>query len=99
MAQKTQQGTGNFALAKRTNIHISTKVGIEISRHLRFRSTTFAKKFLEEVLVKKQAVPFKKFNRDMGHKTGMMAGRYPIKAAAEFLQLRNFRWLILSCSR
>jgi len=87
MAQAKQQGTEHIASAKGSSLPISTKSSIEISRYLRYRSTSFAKKFLEDVIVKKQAVPFKKFNRDMGHKVGMMAGRYPIKAASEFLQL------------
>ncbi|MBT3836017.1 50S ribosomal protein L22 [Candidatus Woesearchaeota archaeon] len=87
MAQAKQSGTEQIASAKGSSLPISTKASIEISNYLRFRSTKFAKQFLADVIVKKQAVPFKKFNRDMGHKVGMMAGRYPIKAATSFLHL------------
>jgi large subunit ribosomal protein L22 len=76
-----------YALAKATNLPVSTKQCVEISRSLRYKTTTAAKKFLEEVVTMQRPVAFKKFNRDMGHKAGMAAGRYPQKAAHEFLHL------------
>jgi len=77
----------HFASAKALNLPISAKHSIEISKSLRYKSTDYAKRFLEEVSVLKRAVPFNRFNRDMGHKAGMSAGRYPQKAAKEFLKL------------
>lgn len=44
-----------------------------------------ARTFLENVALLKQAVPFKRFNRDVPHRKGMCAGRYPVKAVKEFL--------------
>lgn len=76
-----------MAFAKALNLPISTKHGIEISNYLRYKKTTFAKNFLEEVIALKKAVPFITFNNNVGHKAGMSAGRYPQKAAKEFLSL------------
>ncbi|MBS3166135.1 50S ribosomal protein L22 [Candidatus Woesearchaeota archaeon] len=75
------------AIAKALNVPVSTKQGIEISRFLRFHSTTFAKKFLEDVIALRKPVPFVRATKDMGHKAGMSSGRFPIKTAAQFLKL------------
>lgn len=69
------------------NVPISWKHGVEISNALRFRSVEYAKKFLEEVIALKRPVRFTRFWRDVGHKAGMSSGRYPQKAAGEFLRL------------
>ena len=76
-----------MAFAKALNLPVSTKHSIEISNHLRYKKTAFAKSFLEDVIGLKKAVPFKTFNNNVGHKPGMAAGRYPQKAAKEFLSL------------
>ena len=45
---------------------------------------------LQDVINKKMAVPFKRYNRDTGHKKGKIAaGRYPEKASEAFLTLLN----------
>lgn len=87
MAEKKQLGTEHMASAKGLNLSISTKQSVEISYHLRYRDTSFAKQFLEEVVKLKKAVPFRRFTRDIGHKPGISAGRFPQKAASEFLKL------------
>lgn len=89
MAETKTNGSGNMhvAVARMRNLPISTKHSIEISRHLRFKQTDKAKAFLEDVIAKAKPVPFKRFVRDMGHKSGMASGRFPVKAAKEFLRL------------
>ncbi|MBU0460157.1 MAG: 50S ribosomal protein L22 [Nanoarchaeota archaeon] len=87
MGNKQETGTEHIAIAKAMNLPVSTKHGVEISNFLRYKKTSFAKRFLEDVIQLKKPVPFKKFNRDVGHKPGMAAGRYPQKAAKEFLSL------------
>ena len=77
----------DMAKAYGNNLGISTKVSIEIANHLRGRSTAKAKKILENVLQKKEAIPFKRFTDGVGHKTGIGPGRYPQKASKEFLKL------------
>ena len=67
---------------------ISTKQSVEMCNFLRHRTTEESKKLLEGVIVGKIAVPFKRFNKDMGHKKGKIAsGRYPKKASEHFLEL------------
>lgn len=83
----TNANKEHFATAKATNLPLSTKQCIEISNTLRYKNTRYAKKYLEEVAELKRAVPFKRFIRDLGHKPGMAAGRFPQKAAKEFLKL------------
>lgn len=73
------------ALAR--NVSISWKHGIEISNTLRFRSVEYAKKFLEDVAALRRPVSFTRYTLDVGHKAGMSSGRYPQKAAKEFLRL------------
>ncbi len=69
------------------SLPISTKKSIEICNFIRHMNVTKAKEVLEAVIVKKVAIPFKRFNMDMGHKTGIGPGRYPIKTSQEILDL------------
>lgn len=79
----------NMARAMGVSLPISSKQSIEICNFIREKDVDFAKKFLDEVIKHKKAVPFKRFNGDVGHKKGMAAGRYPKKASMEFLSLLN----------
>ncbi len=79
----------NVAKASSLNLAISTKDCIEISNFLRYKPLSFAKAYLEEVIELKKAIPLKRFIRDIGHKKGMSSGRYPVKAAKQFLVLLN----------
>ncbi len=77
----------HLAKASAQNLSVSTKHCIEICNHLRYKNTAQAKKILEDVIEMKSPIPFKRFKRDMGHKAGMAAGRFPQKAAKEVLAL------------
>jgi large subunit ribosomal protein L22 len=79
----------NIAKASSLNLAISTKDSVEISNFLRYKPLSFAKAYLEEVVELKKAIPLKRFIRDVGHKKGMSSGRYPVKAAKQFLVLLN----------
>jgi large subunit ribosomal protein L22 len=87
MINNNKTGNEHMAKAKSTNLSISTKHSIEISRELRYKNTSVAKKILENVVSMKRAMPMRRFNQDVGHKKGMAAGRYPVKAATEFLKI------------
>ena len=77
-----------MARAVARDISISRKSGIEISKYLRGRTTKRAKTILEQVIALKEPVPYTRFTNGLGHRKGHMAsGRYPIKAAKEFLSL------------
>ncbi len=77
----------HIAKAKAKDLSVSTKHCIEICSYLRYKTTAFSKRFLEEVIAIKKPVPFKKFKKNVGHKPGMAAGRFPEKAAKEVLKL------------
>jgi large subunit ribosomal protein L22 len=79
-----------MARAVGVSLPISFKQAREICHLLKNKRVDDAKKILNRVLEKKQAVPFGRFNRDVGHKPGRIAaGRYPQKASGEILELVN----------
>ena len=77
----------HMARAVGVSLPISTKQSIEICNYIRNKTVERAKQMLSEVIEMKKAVPFNRFNRDMGHKPGIAAGRYPIKACSHILDL------------
>ncbi|MEK6800502.1 MAG: 50S ribosomal protein L22 [Nanoarchaeota archaeon] len=77
----------NTAKAMGISLPISTKQAVEICNFLRGKTTEQSKNILKDVINKKAAIPFKRYNRDMGHKTGMAAGRYPKNASSQILKL------------
>ncbi|MBW3001805.1 50S ribosomal protein L22 [Candidatus Woesearchaeota archaeon] len=77
----------NCAKAVGLALPISRKQSIMICKFIRNKNVQLAKQHLSEVILKKRAVPFTRFNDDMGHKAGMAAGRYPIKACQNILAL------------
>jgi len=78
----------NIARAFGRNMPVSTKQSVEICKWIRGKNTVKAKKMLENVMKMKEAVPFTRFNKDMGHKKGKIAaGRYPIKTSEHILNL------------
>jgi large subunit ribosomal protein L22 len=82
-----EESKEHFATAKSLNLPISTKQSYEIANFLRRKKLSTAKKLLEQVLKKKIAVPYKRYNRDTGHKPGIASGRYPEKASKALLML------------
>lgn len=86
---KNKVSKEHFASLFVRDLPISTKQCVEICRFLRNKKLDKAKRMLNDVISKQRAVPFKKYNRDMGHKPGIAAGRYPVKAAKEILRLLN----------
>ena len=46
-----------------------------------------AKKILQNVAEKKLAIPFRRYNWDLGHKKGLGPARYPEKASKVFIEL------------
>ncbi len=71
-----------------SELHISPKKSRELCRAIKGMRSTAARNYLRDVISFKRAVPFRKHNDSLGHKKGpMAAGRYPVKAAEEFLKL------------
>jgi large subunit ribosomal protein L22 len=76
------------ATARGENLPVAWKSAVMVGRFVKGKALAKAKRLMEEVIAKKTAVPFPKFNKDRGHKRGnMAAGRYPVKAAVEVLNL------------
>ena len=68
-------------------IQISKKHAVEISSAIKGMKIDAARGFLEKVTVLEQAVPYKRYTRNIPHRRGMCTGRYPQKAAKEFLKV------------
>ena len=71
-------------------LNVSPKHCYEILREIRGKKVSVVKTFLMNVIDMKESVPFKRYNRNVGHKrhqSGWDAGRYPIKACGEILKL------------
>ncbi len=68
---------------------ISHKHAREIGRAISGLSLERAQDYLNEVVNKTRAVPFRRYKKQVGHRSdpGVMAGRYPVKAAGEILRL------------
>jgi len=71
-------------------LRVSHKHAREVCRTIKGMMLTQAKDFLKDVMEKKKAVPFRRFNKKAGHRRGLVkasAGRYPIKAAETILKV------------
>jgi large subunit ribosomal protein L22 len=65
---------------------VSTKHCVEIASHLRGRNIAAAKRILNDAIAVKRAIPFKRYNDNIGHKKGIGPGRYACKASEEVLR-------------
>jgi large subunit ribosomal protein L22 len=68
---------------------VSHKHAREVAKMIKGLSIEKARDTLQEVIALKRAVPFRRYKNEVGHRsdTGVMSGRYPRKAATEFLKL------------
>jgi large subunit ribosomal protein L22 len=79
----------NTAKAIGKELRISPKHSVEICSTLRGMLLEDAKKYLEDVIAKKKAIPFKRYKKYVGHRRGSKfgPGRFPEHAAKEILHL------------
>jgi len=68
---------------------ISHKHAREIAVTIKGMPIEKARDYLQDVISTRRAVAFRRYNNEVGHKSdiGVMAGRYPKKAATEFVKL------------
>ena len=69
---------------------MSHKAAREVCSAIRGLELYQAKDFLQQVILKKRPVPFRRFNKKAGHRHGLnkaFAGRYPVKAAQKILEV------------
>jgi large subunit ribosomal protein L22 len=77
----------NMAKAVGTDLDISTKQAVEICNYLKGRPLEKAKVILQQVMEKKQPVPYKRFRLSIPHRTKLGPGRYPVKASQRILKV------------
>jgi len=69
---------------------VSHKHAREVCKAIKGMTLANAKQYLRDVIAKKKAVPFTRYNKKAGHRHGLVksfAGRYPIKASAQILKI------------
>jgi large subunit ribosomal protein L22 len=68
---------------------ISPKHAREIAVMIKGLRIEKARDYLQDVVALRRAVPFRRYKNEVGHRsdTGVMSGRYPQKAAKEFIRL------------
>lgn len=77
-----------MASAAATYLPISAKDSREICKAIKGKKLDTAIKYLQAVINRKLAVPYKRYNRDTPHRRGnMAAGRFPRKASEFILQI------------
>jgi large subunit ribosomal protein L22 len=78
------------AIASGRDLRIKPKTAREICNHINGMKLEEAKVFLNDVIDKKQAVPYYRYRGKLGHRKqlqGHDAGRFPEKAAGEILKI------------
>jgi large subunit ribosomal protein L22 len=88
MAGYSNQKNGeNVARAIGRELKISPKHSVEICRKIQGMMYEDAKEYLQDVIDMKRAVPFRRYNMGVAHKTGTGPGRYPVKACKAILKV------------
>ena len=72
-------------------LRVSPKAAREVCTAIKGKTLEQAKTYLNKVITKKQPVPFRRYNKKLGHRhgtePGTFAARYPIKTAQKILQV------------
>jgi len=81
--EKTVKSSGH-------ELRVSHKAAREVCTAIKGMTLDQAKQYLNNVITKKQPVPFRRYNKKLGHRHGVenaFAARYPGKTAKKILQL------------
>jgi len=71
-------------------LRVSPKSAVEVCTVIKGMKLDEAKTFLEQVQQKKKAVPYRKHRKTLPHRKNLQkiaAGRYPVKAASQILEV------------
>lgn len=71
------------------NRKISAKDSGEIARLIRGKNVEKARNYLKDVLLKKKAIPYRRYTDKVAHRKGIGPGKYPINATKEIIELLN----------
>ena len=78
------------AIASGREVRVSHKHAREVCKTVKGMMLVQAKEYLLDVMEKKKAIPFTRYNKKAGHRRGLVgafAGRYPIKASERILKV------------
>jgi len=78
------------AKASGREVRISPKAAREVCQELRGLRLEAAKSFLEEVIALRQAVPYRRHDKKIGHRRGLQkadSGRFPVKTSKVILRV------------
>ncbi len=76
-----------IATARMKDVDVSYKKAAVVMDAIRGMPLMKAESYLEEVIAKKKAIPFKKYNTSVGHRKGGVIGKYPVKASRMIIKL------------
>ena len=68
---KNIESKNHSAIVRAWNIPISLKFSVEIGNYIKYQKISTAKDLLNLAISMEKPVPFKRFNRDLGHKSGI----------------------------
>jgi large subunit ribosomal protein L22 len=71
-------------------LRVSPKHAREVCKTIKGMKIDQAKEYLQQVVLKKKPVPFRRYKKNVGHRHGIekaSAGRYPVKAAQKILRV------------
>ena len=78
------------AKASGRELKVSHKASREICKALKGKMLVNAKEYLRDVIAKKRAIPYMRYNKKLPHRHGIVhafSGRYPIKASEQILDV------------
>src|SRR3972149_8029726 len=78
------------AKASGRELRVSHKSAREVCKTIKGMMLTQAKDYLKDVMIKRKAVPFRRFRKKAGHRHGLekaFAGKYPVKTAKHVLKI------------
>ncbi len=79
------EATVKVARARGVELPISPKKSYEILNAIRGRSVEEARRILEDAIALRRAVPFRRYNQETAHHTGVGPGRYAVTVARQIL--------------
>ena len=86
----TELDPDRTAKASGRGLRISPKHAREVCKTLNGMHLDHAKDYLQQVILKKKPVPFRRHKKKVGHRHGIektYAGRYPVKASQKILRV------------
>ena len=78
------------AKASGRELKVSHKAAREICKAIKGRMLNEAKEYLRDVMAKRKAIPYNRYNKKLPHRHGLVnsfCGRYPVKASEEILDV------------